>query len=164
MGYNIARYCFYLAISAHPSIRRSSPLPSGSPPPVATPDEQRKRSSASSAPLPISCPARDGPAYCHSAFSALRCVRPDRFQHFSAARNSASIWRRSATSSHQLSSARSSSICCSIDIILLLILRKMKSRPVAGGPGQPPRSGREAGDGGADFLVGGVERSAAETA
>src|SRR3546814_1490104 len=50
-------------------------------------------------------------------------------------------------------SARSSSICCSIDIILLLILRKMKSRPVAGGPGQPPRSGREAGDGGADFLV-----------
>src|SRR3546814_19005277 len=61
-------------------------------------------------------------------------------------------------------SARSSSICCSIDIILLLILRKMKSRPVAGGPGQPPRSGRDAGDGGAAFLVGGVERSAGEPA
>src|SRR3546814_14764946 len=74
MGYNIARYCFYLAISAHPSIRRSSPLPSGSPPPVATPDEQRKRSSSTSAPPPTSCPAPAGPALSHPAFSPPRCV------------------------------------------------------------------------------------------
>ena len=40
----------------------------------------------------------------------------------------------------------------------------MSRRPVAGGTGQPPRSGREAGDGGADFLVAGVERSGAQVA
>src|SRR3546814_3137694 len=46
----------------------------------------------------------------------------------------------------------------------LLILRKMKPRPAADGLGPGPRSGRAAGDGGADFVGGGVERSAAETA
>ncbi len=51
MGYNIARYCFYLAISAPPSIPRFL-LPSAIRQwPAAAPDEQRKRSSAPSAPL-----------------------------------------------------------------------------------------------------------------
>src|SRR3546814_16143839 len=55
-------------------------------------------------------------------------------------------------------------MCCSIDMFRLLILRKMKPRPAADGLGPGPRSGRAAGDGGADFVGGGVERSAAETA
>ena len=46
-----------------------------------------------------------------------------------AASNSAAIWRASRRSKQALSSARSSSICCSIDILASSILRKMKASP-----------------------------------
>src|SRR4051812_23285637 len=58
-----------------------------------------------------------------------------------AACNSAAIWRASRRSKQVPSSARSSSICCSIDILTSSILRKMKASPGVEWTGQGPRSG-----------------------
>src|SRR3546814_18210267 len=56
------------------------------------------------APLPALCPADGDPTYCHLAFSACRPALFRSLHCVSIARNSASICRRSQSSSHTESS------------------------------------------------------------
>lgn len=146
---DLARSCFYLAFPFPASFQPIIPSCIGqtiAPPDlIHTPALDHEKG-------PRKAPSGNLPQACSTAQSRVKSRENSAF----AAANSAMIRPRSRFVRQFESSARNSSICCSMLMDCLLIVARQEACPAPRVPGQGPQSGRASGDGGHDFS--GAER------